>query len=139
MTDPREILSTHSSYALVGASADSEKYSFQLLETLRQAGYTVYPVNPRYTDIDGLLCYPSLAALPERPDVTICALAPHNTERVVGQVAEQRIAVLWLPPECGSDAAVADAQGLGLTVVHDLCPIGLLARMQAEREVNGKE
>lgn len=126
---PAQILGTRKAYALIGASADREKYGFELLATLRNAGYTVYPVNPRYETIDGLACYPSLAALPERPDVAISALAPRNTERVVAQVAEQEIPVLWFPPNCGSDGAVAEAERLGLTVIHDICPIGQLLLM----------
>ena len=133
MESPAQILRTRKTYALIGASADPEKYSFELLSTMRNAGYTVYPVNPRYETIGALPCYPSLAAVPERPDVAISALAPHNTERVIEQVAEQRIPVVWLPPNCGSEAAVAKAERLGLGIVYDVCPIGELARMGGGR------
>jgi hypothetical protein len=133
MESPAQILRTRKTYALMGASADREKYSFELLASLRNAGYTVYPVNPRYETIDEMACYPSLAALPERPEVAISALAPHNTERVVEKVAEQQIPVLWLPPNCGSATAVAEAERLGLTVIHDVCPIGQLLLMGRTR------
>lgn len=32
-------------------------------------GVNVYPVNPRYEEVQGLQCYPSVSALPEAPDV----------------------------------------------------------------------
>ena len=32
-------------------------------------GVNVYPVNPRYEEVQGLRCYPSVSALPEAPDV----------------------------------------------------------------------
>ncbi len=129
MESPQEILSTRKRYALLGASADPEKYSFELLATLRKAGYVVYPVNPRYETIEGLTCYPSLAELPERPEVAIAALAPPNTERMLAQVAERGIPVVWMPPNCGSAGAVAEAERLGLAVIHDVCPIGQLLQM----------
>jgi len=127
----RDILRNRRSFAVIGASADPERYGFELLSTLRKAGYTVYPVNPRYTEIDGVRCYASLGDLPEDPEVVVCALAPHNTEKIVPIVAERGVPLLWLPPECWSDTAVARAHELRLTVIHDLCPIGQLALMNA--------
>ncbi len=83
-------------------------------------------MKPRYEMVGEGACYPSLVALPERPEVAISALAPHNTERALEQVAEQEIPVGWLPPDRGSEATVAEAERLGLTVIHDICPIGQL-------------
>ncbi len=34
-----------------------------------ERGVNVYPVNPRYEEVQGLQCYPSVSALPEAPDV----------------------------------------------------------------------
>ena len=34
-----------------------------------ERGVSVYPVNPRYEEVQGLQCYPSVSALPEAPDV----------------------------------------------------------------------
>lgn len=42
MPDPKEILRTKKTYALVGATQDMLKYSYELLFTLLDAGYTVY-------------------------------------------------------------------------------------------------
>jgi len=52
-------------------------------------GYTVYPINPRYEKIEDQRCHASLAHLPEKPEVVIVTLAPHNTEGVLGQIAER--------------------------------------------------
>ena len=34
-----------------------------------ERGVNVYPVNPRYEEVQGLRAYPSVSALPEAPDV----------------------------------------------------------------------
>jgi acyl-CoA synthetase (NDP forming) len=54
------------SIAVVGAS-ENPGPGLQVLENLRQLGYqgTIYPVNPRYQEVLGLPCYPSLAAVRE--------------------------------------------------------------------------
>ncbi|WP_454628510.1 acetate--CoA ligase family protein [Bradyrhizobium cenepequi] len=58
------------SIALVGASDDSTKTSSRPLRYLRQAGYegTIYPINPRRSEIAGERAWPSLSALPSVPD-----------------------------------------------------------------------
>ena len=54
------------SIAVVGAS-ENPGPGLQVLENLRRLGYggTIYPVNPRYQEVLGLPCYPSLAAVRE--------------------------------------------------------------------------
>ena len=52
-------------YAVVGVSADRKKYGYKIWRSLREKGYTVYPINPRYDDIEGERCYRSLAEVAE--------------------------------------------------------------------------
>ena len=58
------------SVAIVGASDDPKKDGARPLRFLRKHGYpgAVYPVNPRRDTVLGEKAWPSLAALPERPD-----------------------------------------------------------------------
>lgn len=58
------------SVALIGASDDSSKTGGRPLQFLRRAGFagTVYPINPRRTEVQGERAWPSLASLPEAPD-----------------------------------------------------------------------
>jgi acyl-CoA synthetase (NDP forming) len=56
--------------ALVGVSDDPSKTAARPLQFLRRAGFegTIYPVNPTRSTVQGEQTYPSLLALPERPD-----------------------------------------------------------------------
>ncbi|MBW2613729.1 MAG: CoA-binding protein, partial [Deltaproteobacteria bacterium] len=58
--------------ALVGASANRLKGGNRILKNLL-TGYKgeIYPVNPRYADIDGLTCYPTVNAIPAPVDLAI--------------------------------------------------------------------
>lgn len=62
-----------SSVAIVGASGDPRKLTGMLLDFLRRSGYQgdIFPVNPRYAELAGLPCYPSLSALPRAADVAV--------------------------------------------------------------------
>jgi acyl-CoA synthetase (NDP forming) len=66
--------------AIVGASNDLTRIGGQPIRLLTEYGYEgkVYPVNPKYTEIKGLQCYPNVSAVPQPCDVALIALAaPH--------------------------------------------------------------
>ncbi len=64
------------SVALVGASARPGTFGRRMLEEVGKSGARprVYPVNPRYAELDGRRCYPSLADLPEAPELALLAV-----------------------------------------------------------------
>lgn len=47
----------------------------------------IYPVNPNYESLDGRKCYPSLAALPEVPDLVVSAVPVAGAMKVVHDAA----------------------------------------------------
>lgn len=61
------------SIALVGASTELGTISGQPMNFLVKRGYegTLYPINPKYPELLGRKCYPSIDELPEVPDVAI--------------------------------------------------------------------
>jgi len=62
-----------SSIAIIGASRDPMKIPGLLLAFLRKNQFpgAIFPVNPNYPDIDGLPCYPSVAAISKPIDLAI--------------------------------------------------------------------
>ncbi len=64
------------SIAVIGASENFGKVNGRPLKHLIEKGYAgrVMPVNPKYEEIAGLTCYPSVDALPEIADLAIIAL-----------------------------------------------------------------
>ena len=49
---------------IIGASSDRSKFGNKSVRAHAQTGYTVYPVNPKGGEIEGLKVYRSLAELP---------------------------------------------------------------------------
>lgn len=76
-----------SSIALIGASATRDIIPGLPQRILAQHGYdgTIYPVNPKYGEIDGLRCYPGIQSVPGPVDI---ALITVNAARVAGIVDE---------------------------------------------------
>ncbi|MCI3950873.1 MAG: acetate--CoA ligase family protein [Burkholderiales bacterium] len=79
--------------AIVGASNDVARIGGQPIRLLTEFGYAgkVYPVNPKYTEIRGLTCYPDLAAVPQPCDVALVALSAPHVRGVIEQCGKAGI------------------------------------------------
>ena len=64
------------SVAVVGASVRPDATGFAVVRNLVDIGFggPIYPINPRYDEILGLRCYPSLQALPDVPEAVFVAV-----------------------------------------------------------------
>ncbi len=101
--------------AIIGASSDPDKIRGQLLTLLRKNGYSgrIVPVNPSTTDIDGLPCYPTVAAAGGDPiDVALVAIPAAGVLAVLEECASAgvRHAVVISSGFAEDDAAPADLQ-----------------------------
>ena len=108
-------------WAIVGASHDPAKFGNKIVRDLHNAGYIVYPVNPKGGEIEGVKVYPSLADLPEEPDVVDIVVPPAVTEKVVRQVKALGLPRVWMQPGSESEDAVRFCEENGIAVVHDAC------------------
>jgi len=118
------------SVALVGASARPGSFGSRMLEEVGKSGARprIYPVNPRYAELDGRRCYPSLAELPEAPDLALLAVPDAALEEQLTLAASigSRSAVIFgnaheeKPPAGGGGslrarlAAIAHDSGMAL-------------------------
>src|SRR5574341_1645593 len=64
------------SVALIGASTEQNKLSGRPLRFFREYGYAggIYPVNPKYLEIDGLPCFAKLSEIPGEVDLAVITL-----------------------------------------------------------------
>ncbi len=77
MTHRLDPLLNPQSIAMIGASADAGRIGGMPLDLLARFGYAgrVFPVNPKYTEVFGLPCWPDIEAVPERIDLAVLAIA----------------------------------------------------------------
>ncbi len=107
------------SVAILGASTDRTKFGNKSVRAHLQQGYTVYPVNPKATEIEGLPAFKSLAEIPPgKLDRISVYLPPHIGLAVLPEIAARGCNELWLNPGSDSDELVAAAGKLGLNVVQ---------------------
>jgi acyl-CoA synthetase (NDP forming) len=77
------------SLALVGASKRAGSFGARMLEEAAKSAAkpVIYPVNPRYADLDGRRCYPSIADLPEPVDLALLAVPDAALEQQLALAA----------------------------------------------------
>lgn len=92
-TNPISALLWPNSVTLVGASDDVTRIGGRPLRYLRESGFAgaVYPVNPKRETVQGVKAFPSVAALPEAPDVAILAVPAAATVQAVRECAERGV------------------------------------------------
>lgn len=87
-----------------------------------------YFVNPKYTEVAGDPCWPSLEALPERPDSVILAVNPLRATRFTQEAADAGIPSLVIPGggvvEGGAAAAEMQRQVRDIAVRHGIALLG---------------
>jgi uncharacterized protein len=124
-----DVLRNNHTFAVVGVSQNKEKYSCEVFETLLAKGYQAYPVNPKYEEIDGQPCYPSIEALPERPQVVVTVVPPEVTGQVVDSCERLGINTLWTPPGSWTESLVDRCEAQGIELIHDICMVSALRSM----------
>ena len=85
--------------AVVGASATPHSFGHRLLSELGRSPSRpeIYPVNPRYGEIDGRACLPSLADLDRPVDLVALAVGDSSLEAQLRMAADRgdRSAVIF--------------------------------------------
>lgn len=81
------------SIAIVGASQDSEKIASVLLKNLIEGGYNgkIYPINPKYTEIQGRESFADILSVRESIDMVCIAIPYQFVESVVDQCVEKKV------------------------------------------------
>jgi acyl-CoA synthetase (NDP forming) len=83
------------SIALIGASENPDKIGGRPLLYLRRFGFEghIYPINPNRPEVQGIKAYPSLASLPEAPDLALVMVAGDGAVKAVSECAERGVKV----------------------------------------------
>ena len=108
--------------AILGASSDRSKFGNKSVRAHLKAGYRVFPVNPKETEIEGLTAYPSLGAVPEPVERISVYLPPPIGRKLLPEMAKVGAREVWFNPGAADDALLAEAADLGVAAI-DGCSI----------------
>lgn len=120
--------------AVVGVSDRRETGCNLAYRKFKDAGYTVYAVNPRLTTFEADPCYPDLKSIPEKPEAVFILANPTVTDQIVQQCVDLGIKNVWMHCMMGTKPGLAagttsvspDAVRLcrenGIAVIPGSCP-----------------
>lgn len=119
----RRLLSTCRRIAVVGVSNEWHRPSYFVAKYLLEHGYTMIPVNPKYTEVLGQRCYPNVRAAAEAGPIDMVDCFRRSAD--IEPLADDAIAIgaqcLWMQLTVRNEAAAVKAQAAGLSVVQDRC------------------
>ena len=117
--------------AIVGASADRHKYGNKAVRAFHQGGWTVYPVNAKADEIEGLKCYRAIADVPEPIDRVSMYVAPAIGKKLLSEIAAKKPSEVYFNPGSADDEILEQAESLGLNAVNacSIVNIGLRPEM----------
>lgn len=113
---PTQIMSDPT-VAVIGASNDRRKYGNKAVRAYVESGYTVFPVNPKETTIEGLKAYPSLEDIEDDIDFVSLYVPPAVGMHLLDAIADVAPKELWINPGSQSDELLEAAADLHLRTV----------------------
>jgi uncharacterized protein len=116
-----DLLAASRTIAVVGHSDKPYRDSYGVAQYLRQAGYTVYAVNPHLRTVAGGPAYPNLRQLPEQIDIVDVFRRAEHLSQIVEDAIAIGARVVWGQFGVVDPAAAERAQAAGLVVVMDRC------------------
>ena len=111
--------------AIIGASADRNKFGNKAVRAFLQKGWTVYPVNPREAQIEGLPAFKSILDVPVRPKLISVYLSPPVVAKNLPDISARGCDELWLNPGTESDEVLSEASRLGINIVQQCSIVAL--------------
>jgi predicted CoA-binding protein len=121
ITQLRRILKESRTIAVVGLSADWFRPSYFAAKYMQEHGYTIIPVNPKYSEILGQRCYPDLQSIPHKVDIVDVFRKSADCEPIARDAVAIGAKTLWLQIGVENEAASQIAQQAGLSVVMNRC------------------
>lgn len=120
-------------WAVVGVTANKEKYGYKIWEKLKSHGYETYGVNPNYKEIQGEKIYPSLMELPKKVDVIDLVVPPKISIHTLDEAKELGIEYIWFQPGTFDNNVIEKAKDLGFKILFNDCVLATLIKLEENR------
>ena len=100
--------------AIIGASNDQTKFGNKAVRAYAMMGHTVFPINPKEKEIEGIETYSSLLKIPYKLDCASLYLPPEVGIKLVGQMKKVVIKEVYINPGAESDELIEALKKAGV-------------------------
>jgi len=114
-------------FAVAGVSRQPGQAANAVFRKLRGAGYEVFPINPRASEVEGTRCYSDIGSVSGELDGVVIATSPDVSIQIVRQCRERGVRRVWFHRSFGrgsvSDDAVRECDAHGIECIVGGCPL----------------
>lgn len=114
-------------WAVIGVTPDPDKFGYKIYKKLKEKGYKVYGINPRYTEVEGEKIYSSIKDLPEKPDCVDMVVNYKLSLAVLDEIQDAGVEYVWFQPGTFDEAVIEKAVGMNMKIVYYDCVLVALA------------
>ena len=133
MSKTKEILTTSTNIALVGASKDLTKTSSVVMKYLQKYGYKVFPVNPNMKGerILGETVFAKISEIKDKIDIVDVFRPSNEAIEIAKEAVTVGAKVLWLQLKIKNDEARKIAEANNMLYIEDKC-----TKIEIEKFIN---
>jgi predicted CoA-binding protein len=116
-----KILTQSRTIAVVGLSSRPDRPSYRVAKYLQSAGYKIFPVNPKESEVLGVKSSATLEDVKEPIDLVQIFRQPAFVPEIVNAAIRIGAKAIWMQEGVVNETAAANARQAGLAVVMDRC------------------
>jgi len=116
-----KVLADSKTVAVVGLSPKRYRASYGVSETLLEAGYRIFPVNPNETEVLGEKCYARLEDIREKIDIVDIFRRSEFVPEIVDSAIRIGARAIWMQEGVQHEPSADRARRAGLFVIMDNC------------------
>lgn len=113
--------------AIAGVSKNKNKFGNILLRALQNKGYTVFPINPNTTTVEGITAYATVKDLPANVANVILAVGHTSALEIAEECKNTAIKRVWLISGAGNNEPMQQVINrfaeLNILTVQEYCPM----------------
>jgi predicted CoA-binding protein len=111
--------------AVVGASTDRRKFGNKAVRAFLAQGWTVWPVTPAASEVEGLRTFRSVRDLPGPIDLITVYVQSETARSLLPEFLASGAREVWLNPGADEDEVLAEARRLGVPVIAACSIMGI--------------
>lgn len=106
-------------WAVIGASIDKSKFSYKIPKILKEKGYKVYLINPKYDEIEGQKVYNNLKEVPGKIDAIDMIVNPKFAKGYLEEAKQLGIKNIFFQPGSFDKSLEKILEDSNFNVVND--------------------
>jgi uncharacterized protein len=107
--------------AIAGVSRNEKKFGNIVFRELQKKEYTVIPINPNTSEIDGQKCLKSVEELPSDIESLLITTPKRQTDEVLKQAIQKGIKNIWIQQMSETENTLKIAKEFDIEIIHHKC------------------